>query len=572
METTQSIEKILRSYGHQAIFKAIGFTEKELSLPRIAVINSWSEQSPGHSHLREVAEGVKAGIRMAGGMPFEIDVPGLCSVPHKDPSDMLYDMPQREAVLQAIESSLKISWCDGWVGIASCDKIIPAMIMAAIRINRPFIFLGGGQMYPSDYEGSRMDYMRGQGIIRRELQKPMDTPQQKEAFQKKMSEITDCVACSGGACVELTTGNTLAILAEAMGVSVPGSSTSVGVSAEKIWHAKQTGEAILELVRQNIKPSDIITLNSLKNSIAVEMAICGGTNSVVHLQAYAHEAGIPLTVDMWNEMSHKVPALCAVTPSGPYVLYDYHKAGATPAVMKLIEKQLDTNCMTATASTVGQNLAEVEYVESDVIRPLNKPLWPEGALAILKGNLAPRGAVCRHTTVENKDLFKKTYNARVFDSLAASIDGLNAGKAHPIKPGDAIVCRYCGPRGGPAMTECLSLIRSLNATQIKDVIVISDGRFSGFTQGYLAIGYTCPEAQVGGPLALVRDGDRINLDIPNRTLNVDISEAEMNKRKGQWKPPSQAGTKGMLAMYAKIALQNDQGAGFPISWEDFDSK
>ncbi len=561
----------IREYGHQAILKAIGFTAKELSLPRIAIINSWSEQSPGHSHLRAVADGVKAGVRMAGGMPFEINVPGLCSVPHKVQSDMLYDMPQREAVLMAAESSLYISWCDGWVGIASCDKIIPGLVLSAIRLNRPFIFLGGGQMMPCDYQGERMGFVRGQALVQQEFMKKVaEGPTTIADVEAIMQEITNCCATGAGACNEMTTGNTMAILSEGLGICLPGSSTSTGVSAEKIWHAKETGEKIMELVKKDIRPKDIITHSSMKNAIAVDMATCGGTNSVAHMQAYAHEAGIPLTMDDWDKVSRKVPALCNVAPSGPYVLYDYHQAGGTPAVMKQIQEHLDNNCITATGKTVGENLADVVYHESGVIQPVSNPVWPEGAIAVLKGNLAPRGAVVRHTVVENKELLKRTYNARVFDSLDEAVTTISARDSSQVQPGDAIIVRNEGPRGGPAMTECLSVVGVLKALKIPDVIVISDGRFSGFTQGYLSIGHVCPEAQVGGPLALVKTGDRINLDIPARKLEVEISDEELNERRNRWTPPSQADTKGALALYARLALQADEGAGWPTRWADFD--
>jgi dihydroxy-acid dehydratase len=443
------------------------------------------------------------------------------------------------------------------------------MILAALRLNRPFIFLGGGQMYPSDYEGRRMDYMRGQGIMRQELQKTGSDRPTAQELERKMCEITDCVACSAGACSELTTGNTLAILTEAMGIALPGSSTSTSVSAEKTWHAKQTGEAILDLIRRNIRPRDIVTLDSLRNAIAVDMAVCGGTNAVVHLQSYAHEVDVPLTIDDWNEIGRRVPALANVAPSGPYVLYDYHQAGGTPALMKRIEQYLNRKCLTATGQTVGENLADIEMGDSDVIRPLDNSLWPEGATAILKGNLAPRGSATRHTVVADKQLLKKTYRARVFDSLSGAIAAVSAGDSK-IEPGDAIVCRYQGPRGGPAMTECLSLIRVLKDKQLKDVIVISDGRFSGFTQDYLAIGYVCPEAQVGGPLALVKDGDGIAVDIPARTLDLNVPEAELERRRAEWRAPPLCHAKGLLAIYARIALQNDQGAGWPKDWADFD--
>jgi dihydroxy-acid dehydratase len=272
----------------------------------------------------------------------------------------------------------------------------------------------------------------------------------------------------------MTTGNSLVLLTEAMGFSLPGSSTSPGVSAEEIWQSKETGQRIVDLARKHIRPSDIFSLDALKNTIAVDMAICGGTNSLVHLQSCAHEAGIPCTLETWDEISRKVPALCSVAPSGPYVLYDFHKAGGVPVVMKRIRKFLDETCLTVTGKTVGKNLAGVKLLDSDVIRPLDHPVWPAGALAVLKGTLAPRGAVTRHTVVENKDLLKKTFTARVFDSLQKTLDGILSAKPRSIKPGDAIVCRYEGPRGGPPMTECLSIVRALKTKQIKDVAIIAD--------------------------------------------------------------------------------------------------
>ncbi|HEX7475291.1 MAG TPA: dihydroxy-acid dehydratase [Dehalococcoidales bacterium] len=559
----------IRDYGHQVIYKAIGFTAKELALPRICVINSWSEQSPGHSHLRQVADGVKAGIRMAGGMPIEIEVPGLCSVPNKEPGDMLYDMPQREAVLAAAESSLRITWCDGWVGIGSCDKIVPGLILAALRLNRPFIFLGGGQMLPSDWEGERIGFVDGQTVLRNEIEKHKGDPNINEIITEKMAELTTCVGCSAGACGELTTGNSLAVLTEGLGIALPGSATSPGVSAEKIWHAKATGEMIVELVRRNIRPRDIITLNSMKNAIAVDMAVAGGTNSVVHMQSYAHEAGIPLTLDIWDEISRKVPAIANVAPSGPHVLWDYHRVGGTPAIMKRIRQHLDESCLTVTGKTVKENLEDVRLVKSDVIRELDNPIWPEGAIAILKGNLAPCGAAVRHTVVKNKALLQRTYTAKVFESDSEAIRGIMSGK---VQAGDAVIARYCGPRGGPAMTERLGVVASLKGPGIKDVIVITDGRFSGWTQGYLAIGHVCPEAQLGGPLALVKEGDRIKVDIPARKIELEVSDSELKKRKADWKAPDQSNVKGLLAMYAKTALQADLGAGWPISVKDFDTE
>jgi len=556
-------------YGHRVIFKAMGYTSEELSLPRIAVVNSWSEQSPGHSHLRAISEGVKAGIRMAGGMPFEINVIGPCSVLNAGPDDMLFDLPQREAILASIESALHVGWCHGWVGIGSCDKIVPGMLLAALRMDRPFIFIGGGQMLPSDYEGERFGFVRGLEIISQEFNRLQEGTLSHEEYDRELEDLTNCCGSSAGACGEMTTGNSMQLLTEALGFSVPGSSTSVGVSAEKIWQSKETGKRIVDLARNQIKPSDIFTISTMKNAMAVEMAICGGTNSLVHLQSCAHEADIDCTLDMWDEMSRIVPALVAVAPSGPYVLYDFHKKGGVPVVMKNIEKYLDLTRPTVTGKTVGENLAGVKPQDSDVIRSLDNPVWSEGALAILKGNIAPRGAVTRHTVVDNKDLLTKVFPARVFDTLEAVMDAIQAGR---LNPGEALVCRYQGPRGAPAMRECLSIVNALKSKRVKDVAVITDGRFSGWTKGYLAIGNVCPEAQVGGPLALLQDGDPIVVDVPNRRLDVDISEKEMEKRKSNWRPPDQSHITGTLLMYATSALQADQGAGWPVRWSDLDGR
>lgn len=571
MKTLSQLIDFRTDYSHRCIFKAMGFTTEELSLPRIAIVNSWSEQSPGHIHLRSISEGVKAGIRMAGGMPFEINVIGPCTMLGKTIDDTArYDLPQREAILTSIESALHVGWCDGWVGIGSCDKIIPGMMLAALRLNRPFIFIGGGQMIPSQYEGKNIGYVEGQEIIINELSKFQETSKINNRYEDIFEQVTGCCGSSAGACGEMSTGNTLALLTEAMGFSLPGTSTSLGLSAEKIWQSKETGKCIVDLAQKNIKPRDILSLDAIKNGIVVNMAICGGTNSLIHLQSYAHEVEIPCTLDIWDTISRQVPALCRVMPSGPYVLPDFHKAGGVPALMKKVEHFLSKDCLTVTGRTVSENLAAVNVKESEIIRPLNNPIWPEGALAILRGNLAPRGAVTRHTVIENKDLLNKTFTARVFNSLEEAIEIIMSGKNGPINPGDAVVVRYIGPRGGPAMPCGLGLVRALKVKQVKDIAIITDGRFSGFTKGYLAIGHVCPEAQVGGLLALLKDGDKIYIDINNRKLNVELSDEEINLRRSEWTPPTPARWTGTVAMYAKTALQADQGAGWPVRWSDFD--
>ena len=567
----ESIEYFRRDYGHRLLFKAMGYSKRELSLPRIAIVNSWSEQSPGHIHLRTISEGIKAGVRMAGGMPFEINVIGPCTGLGRTISETAhYDLPQRESILTSIESALHVGSCDGWIGIGSCDKIIPGMMLAALRLNLPFIFVGGGPMIPRNYQGAWLSYVEGQDIMFQELRKLHKDPSIFDSFEKKMEEVTSCAGSCAGACPEMTTGSTLTMLTEALGFSLPGSSTLPGVFGEKIVYAKNSGEKIVELVSAKIKPSDIFTRNAFKNAIAVDMTIAGGSNSLVHLQSYANEAGISATLDDWDELSKKVPVLCPIAPSGPYSIMDFHEAGGVPGAMKRIREFLDETCITVTGSTVHENLKEVEIANSNIILPINKPLWSEGALTILKGNLAPRGGVTRHTVIENKDFLEKTFPARVFNSLDDAIETIVTGQPTPLKPGDAIVCRYEGPKGGPAMSECLGIIRALKMMDLKDVIVISDGRFSGFTSSYLTIGHICPEAQIGGPIALIKDGDIISVDIPRRKLSVNLSDEEMEKRRKKWSPPSQSGISGVLALYAKFALQADKGAGWPSKIDDFD--
>ena len=427
-------------------------------------------------------------------------------------------------------------------------------------------------MIPSSYEGKNVGYVDGQEIVIQKLQALAKDPRLLGEYERTMEEVTNCCGSSAGACSEMSTGNTMTLLTEALGFSLPGSSTTPGVMAEKIWEAKEVGQRIVDMAVKKIKPADIFNMSSLKNAIAVNMAICGGTNSLIHLQSYAHETGIPLTLDMWDEISRKIPALSGVMPSGPYVLYDFHKAGGLPMLMKQIERFLNKNCLTVTGATVGKNLEEVNLRDSDVIRSLKNPIWPEGALAILKGNLAPRGAVTRHTIVQKKDMLQRTFTARVFNSVNETVEALLSGKPTPVKDGDAIVIRYIGPRGGPAMPCGLCVVSSLKIAGLKNVAIITDGRFSGFTKGYLAIGHVCPEAQVGGPLSLVKDGDRIRVDIPNRRLDVQLSEEEMATRRGQWTPPDLSRYTGVIAMYAKTALQADQGAGWPVRSSDFDEK
>lgn len=559
----QEMETMRREYAHRGILKAVGFTEEELKLPRIVIVNSWSEQSPGHVHLKDIAEAVKAGIRMAGGMPLELNVPGLCSGLGESMADCVYyDLPQREATLVSIEAALKVTACQGWVGLASCDKSVPAMLMAAARINRPFIFIPGGAMWPGEFEGGLHSYGTAQHLAFSNYIKRQEGKISREEYTAYLKELTDSIGHCAGACAHLSTGTTMQILSEALGLSLPLSSTTPASMAEQRRLAKEAGFHIVRMGQKQIKPLDLLVDEAFHNAIVVNMGICGATNTVLHLQALAWEAGRSITLETWDQISRKVPSICPIALSGPYLIIDLHKAGGIPAVMGELKDFIFGNCLTVNGRKVQENIRNRPILNHQVIRSVQNPLWPEGSIAILHGNLAPRGAVVRHTVVENRSLLKHTFPVKVFNSIEEATNAAIEGKPKRIARGDAIVVRYEGPRGGPAMTEALNVVRALSIGGLEDIAIVTDGRFSGGAKNYIAIGHVCPEAQLGGPIAIVEDGDKISLDITNHSINLELSDQEIQKRLKAWVAPPPRVTKGILHVYAKMALQADQGAGW----------
>jgi dihydroxy-acid dehydratase len=550
-------EKMLGFQQH-ALFKAMGYTSEEIKRPRIAVVNSWSEQSPGHVHLRELAESVKAGIRSAGGMPFEINVLGPCTSLAGNTHDAIhFDLPQRETICTSVETGLKVGWCDGWVGLATCDKIVPAMLMAAVRLNRPCIIVPGGSMIPGEYDGDWVALGRGGDIFSKKYSLG-------DVDEDEFEAMTSACGTCCGACSEMTTGSTMQVLTEALGMALPHASTIPAVMAELKQKAKLAGGQIMRLAELKIRPSDIITEQSIKNAMMVDMAVCGATNTILHLQALAYEAGLNITLEDWDNISSRIPTLCAVAPSGPYSVCDLHWAGGIPAVMKEIIDHLDTTCVTVTSKSVGDNISNAVVKNRKVILAKENPLYEEGAITVLKGNLAPRGAIVRHTIIDNKELMDHTFTAKVFDSYLDALQSILTGSPKKIEKGDAVVCRYEGPRGGPGMADVFFLTDALKKAGIGDVAVITDGRFSGFTRGVVAIGHVCPEAYIGGPLAVVKDQDEIHVDIHSRKLTLKVEEAEIQDRLKSWTPPDKKFSPGVLSVYKRIALQADQGAGWPI--------
>ena len=463
MKSKTNRDKMFRDYWHRVFFKAMGFCNKEIESKRIAVVNSWSEQSPGHVHLRGLADAVKAGVRLGGAMPFEINVLGPCSGLAETWTDLAYyDLPQREIILNSIETAIKVGACEGWVGLCTCDKIVPAMIMAAIRINKPCIIVTGGPMLPGYYKNDWVAVGKGASII-------YDKALSNSLDFNSLDEVTYAAGNACGSCAELTTGNSMQIITEALGLALPGSSMIPGAIALKTISAKEAGLQIMNLVEKDLKPKDIVTEASMKNAMAVEMAVAGGTNSIVHMQAIAYEGNFDITMDTWSEVSRKIPTLCSIAPSGPHSLIDFYEAGGVPALMNEIKDFLNIDSLTVSGKNTGENISNYMKPNDEVIRSVENPIYHEGSIAILKGNLAPRGAVIRHTIVKDKALLKKSYNAKVFNSFEDALDSIYTGKEKKVETGDIVVCRYEGPRGGPAMAEILIVVQALSAMQMKGV-------------------------------------------------------------------------------------------------------
>ena len=536
----------------RSLFYALGLTEEEMQRPLIGVVSAYSEIVPGHMHLDKIAEAVKAGVRMAGGTPIEFPAIGVCDGIAMGHEGMRYSLPSRELIADSLESMTVGHAFDGLVLIPNCDKIVPGMIMGAVRMNIPAVLVSGGPMMP----GRTPDVEDGQSLT--------DVFEAVGAYkagliddaQLTRSEQTACPGC--GSCSGMFTANSMNCLSEAVGLALPGNGSTPAISGARIALAKRAGMAILPLVEQNICPRDIITATSLKNALHVDMALGCSSNSVLHLLAIAHEAGIQLNLEMINEVSAVTPNLCHLAPAGHDFMVDLYEAGGIQAVMKqlLDGGLLDGSVPTATGKTLAENVANAKNHNPKILRPLDNPYSPTGGLAVLFGNIAPRGGVVKQSAVD-PNMLQSEGIARVFDSEEESIAAIYAGK---ITHGDVVVIRYEGPRGGPGMREMLSPTSALAGMGLdKTVALITDGRFSGATRG-AAIGHISPEAAQGGPIALVQEGDRIRIDIPARSMELLVDEQELAKRRAAWQPPAPRCQSGWLSRYARLVSSADQGA------------
>ncbi len=540
----------LEKAPHRSLFKAMGYTDFELQKPLIGVVNSANEIIPGHIHLDTISSAVKAGIRMAGGTPIEFPVIGICDGIAMNHKGMKYSLASRELIADSIEVMAMAHPFDGLVLIPNCDKIIPGMIMAALRLNIPAIVVSGGPMLAGRIGNESVDL-----ISVFEAVGSVKAGNISEDFLKKLEDEA-CPGC--GSCAGMFTANSMNCLSEALGLALPGNGTIPAIHAARVRLAKYAGIRVMELVSKNIKPRNIATREAFENAIAVDMALGCSTNTVLHVPAIAHEAGIELDLEVFNEISQKTPHLCSLRPGGPHFLEDLNRAGGIPAILHELARKnlLHTDVMTVSGKTIGEIASSVDYIDHDIIRPIDNPYHPEGGIAILKGNLAPEGAVVKQSAVAPEMMVRKG-KARVFNSEPEAAEAILNGK---IKPGDVVVIRYEGPKGGPGMQEMLTPTAAIVGRGLdKDVALITDGRFSGGTRG-AAIGHVSPEAAAGGPIALIEDGDEILIDIPAKKLELLVDEKTLADRKSRWQPPEPKINTGYLARYARMVTSGSKGA------------
>lgn len=544
------MKKGLTKAPHRSLFKALGLGADELDRPLIGVVNSQNEIVPGHIHLDRIAVAAKDGIRMAGGTPFEFSTVAVCDGIAMGHHGMRYSLASREVIADSIEVMAQAHPFDGLVLIPNCDKVVPGMLMAALRLNIPAIIISGGPMMAGQDQG--------QAVSLSTVFEAVGSVQAGKMSNAQLAALED-VACPGcGSCAGMFTANSMNCLVEALGMALPGNGTVPAVTAGRLRLAKEAGVKIMALVAGDVKPRDIVTPESLANALTVDMALGCSTNTVLHLPAIAYEADLSLPLDQINEISSRTPNLCRLSPAGHHHIEDLNAAGGIPAVMAELSKKdlLNLTAPTVTGKTVGDNIAVARVENQEVIRPMTQPYADTGGINILWGNLAPEGAVVKRSAVA-EEMLQHRGPARVFDSEEAAQEALMAGQ---INKGDVMVIRYEGPKGGPGMREMLALTAAMAGLGLdKEVALLTDGRFSGATRG-ASIGHISPEAAEGGAIALVEDGDMIAIDIPQCKLAVELSAEQLAERKTNWQPPAPKVKTGYLSRYASMVSSAGEGA------------
>ena len=540
---------------HRSLFNAAGYTDEELERPLIGVVNSFNEIVPGHMNLDKICEAVKKGIYLAGGVPVEIPAIAVCDGIAMNHTGMKYSLVTRELIADSTEAMAEAHQFDGLVMIPNCDKNVPGLLMAAARVNVPTIFVSGGPMLA----GRKMD---GKRTCLSSLFEAVGQFNAGNMTEDKLHEFEQKACPTCGSCSGMYTANSMNCLTEVLGMGLQGNGTIPAVYSERIRLAKHAGMKVMELLEKNIRPRDILTEKAFENALTVDMALGCSTNSMLHLPAIAHEAGVDLNLEKANEISKRTPNLCHLAPAGHTYIEELNEAGGVYAVMNELNKKnlLHTDLITATGKTVAENIEGCVNKNPEVIRPIDDPYSQTGGIAVLKGNLAPDSGVVKRSAVA-PEMLKMEGPARVFD---CEEDAIKAIKGGDIKPGDVVVIRYEGPKGGPGMREMLNPTSAIMGMGLgSSVALITDGRFSGASRG-ACIGHVSPEAAVGGPIALVEEGDIIAIDIDANTLNVKVSDEELAKRKENWKPRTPKVTTGYLARYASLVTSGNRGAVLEI--------
>ena len=535
---------------NRSLFYALGYTPEELERPLIGVVSAYSEIVPGHMNLDKLADAVKAGVRMAGGTPILIPAIGVCDGIAMGHIGMKYSLASRELICDSVETMCMAHQLDGLVLVPNCDKIVPGMLMAACRLDVPAVVCSGGPMLAGRYEGEEVS-----------LSKMFEAVGAYKAGLISDDQLEDCTCncCPGcGSCSGMYTANSMNCLCEAIGIALPGNGTIPAVYAKRLQLGKRSGMAVMELVRRGITARQIVNERSIRNALTCDMALGCSTNTVLHLLAIAYEAGVPIDLKLFNEISAKTPNLCHLAPAGPTHMPDLYAAGGIPAVQAELAKKglLDLEVPTVTGKTLGENIRGAHILDEKAIRPIDNPYSETGGLQILWGNIAPDGCVVKRSAVA-PEMQRHTGPARVFNSEEQAIDAIYNGRIHP---GDVVVIRYEGPKGGPGMREMLNPTSALAGMKLdKTVALITDGRFSGASRG-ASIGHVSPEAASGGPIGLVQEGDLIEIDIPNASINMKVSDEELEKRKAAYVQPAPKVTSGWLARYARLVTSADEGA------------
>lgn len=547
---SDQIKKGVVRAPHRSLLKADGFIDEEIERPLVGVANAGNEIVPGHIDLDKITSAVKEGIRMAGGTPVEFGVIGICDGIAMNHEGMKYSLPSREVIADSIELMVEGHQFDALVLVTNCDKITPGMLMAAMRINVPAVLVSGGPMLTGYYRGRDLDLIS--------VFEAVGAYQAGKIDAQELCDWEESACPSCGSCAGMFTANSMNCLAEAIGMALPGNGTIPAPYAERVRFAKRSGMAVVKLLKRGIRPKDIFTEEALINGLTLDMALGASSNTVLHLAAIAHEAGLDFDLRKVDEISRRTPNLCRISPAGAAHMEDLYRAGGISAVLAELAKEdlLALDAMTATGRTLGDNIASAKVLNPEVIRNINDPFSKTGGLAILFGNLAPEGAVVKASAV-TEPMLKHSGSARVFDSedeaAAAILDG-------EIKGGDVVVIRYEGPKGGPGMREMLTPTSALAGLGLIDTVaLVTDGRFSGGTRG-CGIGHVSPEAASGGPIAAVREGDIIEIDIPNRRLDLAVSEEEISERLAQWREPEPKIKRGYLRRYAAKVSSAAKGA------------